>query len=59
MGEDDGLQEAGEGVIESNRKTGRKDFKCVCVSEKALLYHKEKKNHLVFPCATFSEAGPQ
>ena len=66
MGEDDGLQEAGEGVIENNRKQEERPDKsvcvCVCVFEKALLQKGKKKNISIIclpPCVTFSEAGPQ
>lgn len=54
MGEDDGLQEAGEGVIENNHKQEEATDKCVCVctSDKVLLQRKKKKKNLssVFPC---------
>lgn len=64
MGEDDELQEAGEGVIENNRKQEERTDKrvCVCMCLRMLCCKRKKKKkiyHPSSPCVTFCEAGPQ
>lgn len=64
MGEDDELQEAGEGVIENNRKQEERTDErvCVCVCLRRLCCKRKKKKkiyHPSSPCVTFCEAGPQ
>lgn len=57
MGEDDELQEAGEGVIENNRKQEERTDKreCVCMCLRMLCCKRKKKKNLssVFPLCHF------
>lgn len=54
MGEDDGLQEAGEGVIENNRKQEERTDKCVCVRLKSLCCTTKKKKKIYHPSSPVS-----
>lgn len=57
MGEDNGLQEAGEEAIENNRKWEERTDKCVCVRLKMFCCKGKKTIHL--PPSLSVKPGPR